>query len=366
MFCNDASAQLVLESYGQENDIAFVVKGGKLSLAKADLEPFTGQCGFIPLYLQAKELDKRLRYLDKMNQERLHPKYNILATTGRVYAHGDLAIQSLPCGGGIRECIVPAPGHVFVIVDYVMLEMVILAQALMRQFGYKSNLAELINTGGDIHRKVAAMIFNKDEANITGEERNYAKVLNFGIPGGLGATNLAKNARDFGLEWDDAESKQMRERWLDIFPEVKAFLNGYSQNPEGVWTGTGRYRKTSKYTELRNTVFQGLGADGMNLALKRLWLGGYRIVAVIHDEVLIEVAECEDYTEVVADIERLMIEGMQQIAPDMLIRVESAVSTCWSKKAVKTYDEDGRLVAWSPDTSLDISCPMERTGTATV
>ena len=182
---------------------------------------------------------------------------------------------------------------------------------------------------------------------MTDEERSHAKVLNFGMPGGMGPKVLCASAnKDFGMDWNEDDAIQMRNQWLDLFPEVMAFLDKGDTEPEGVWTATGRYRMTSKYTELRNTVFQGLGADGMNLALKRLWLHGYRIAAVIHDEVLIEVPVCDDYTAVVEDIERLIIDGLKQVAPDMEVRVESVVSTYWSKKAKKVHDDEGRLVAW--------------------
>ena len=169
---------------------------------------------------------------------------------------------------------------------------------------------------------------------MTDEERSHAKVLNFGMPGGMGPKGLCASAnKDFGMDWNEDDARQMRNQWLDLFPEVNAFLTKGDTESQGVWTATGRYRRTSKYTELRNTVFQGLGADGMNLALKRLWLHGYRIAAVIHDEVLIEVPVCDDYTAVVEDIERLIIDGLKQVAPDMEVRVESAVSTYWSKKS---------------------------------
>ena len=226
-----------------------------------------------------------------MQNPRLYPQYGILAKTGRCYASGDLAIQSLTRKGGLRECIIPSPEHKFLIVDYVTLELVMFAQALITQFGYESKLADMINEGSDVHRKIAALMFQKNEEDITGEQRKCAKVLNFGIPGGLGAKRLVKNAKEFQLNWTEAKAKQMKEKWLDLFPEVRRFLSNPAQPSQGVWTLTGRFRATSIFTELRNTIFQGLGADGMNLALKRLWENGYQIAAAIHDEVLIEIPQ---------------------------------------------------------------------------
>ena len=62
---------------------------------------------------------------------------------------------------------------------------------------------------------------------------------------------------------------------------------------------------------------------------------------------LIEVPEGPDYTADAESIERLMIEGMKEVVPDVRVAVESVVTTVWNKGAKKVV-EDGRLRAWSP------------------
>ena len=307
---------------------------------------------FIPVYLKAAWLRSRLsNYLVKMTCPRLHPEYNYLLQTGRVSNGGDLATQTIPRDGGIRECIIPTPGHVFICVDVCQMELLMLSQAMISQFGYESKLVEMINTGGNIHRKVAAMMFDKAEDEVTDEERSQAKILNFGIPGGMGAKGLCAAAKNgFGMDWDENMAEQMRRRWLALFPEVNAFLEEHHGEGAGVLTLTGRYRAKTERTQNRNTIFQGLGADAMVLAVWNLLpRSSYKVVNLVHDEVLIEVPMCDDYTEVVADIEGLIIDGLKQVVPDMDVRVESVVSTCWSKKAEKVYDDDDRLVAWFPE-----------------
>ena len=59
----------------------------------------------------------------------------------------------------------------------------------------------------------------------------------------------------------------------------------------GVTTLTGRVRGRVSFTQARNTPFQGLAADGAKLALWELIRAGYRVVAFIHDEILIELPE---------------------------------------------------------------------------
>jgi DNA polymerase I-like protein with 3'-5' exonuclease and polymerase domains len=189
---DDKNARTLLENFGQEKDISFVTNGEGISLATENLLPYREDFGFIPLFLRAKKIERYISCLNKMRQPHLYPQYNILAKTGRVYAHGKPAIQNMPRTGGVRECIIPSPGHAFVVADYAMLELVMFSQALKSQFGCEPELADMINDGIDIHRKVAAMVFDKDEDAVTATERNHAKVLNFGIPGGLGIERLRR------------------------------------------------------------------------------------------------------------------------------------------------------------------------------
>lgn len=340
----------ILAGYERTAGVYFERSGdGKISLSKDSLGDYCKEFPFIEHLLRLKEIERYQSYLAKMDKPVLHPQYDILLRSGRVSSSGDIASQTLPKRGGIRECIVPRPGSVFVVADFTMAELVVFANILQRQFKYDSELYKAIVTGKDLHRSVAAMIFVKDEKSLTGEERNQAKILNFGIPGGLGITGLRKSAKNnFLIDWSEADAYRMKERWLDLFPEVRSFLQPDRSDSFGVVTLTGRYRNSQQLTENRNTVFQGIAADGMKLALWRLWKAGFKIVNVIHDEVMLEVPIHSAYESIVADIEHHMRNGIEEIVSGMKIRVESVVTTRWSKSAEKIHDEQGRLAAWSP------------------
>jgi DNA polymerase I-like protein with 3'-5' exonuclease and polymerase domains len=69
---------------------------------------------------------------------------------------------------------------------------------------------------------------------------------------------------------------------------------------------------------------------------------GYTIVNFIHDEVIIEVPEDKNLPAVIADIERLMITGMQTVVPGANVRVETEVRRSFSKAdKVKSAKEAG-------------------------
>jgi hypothetical protein len=68
------------------------------------------------------------------------------------------------------------------------------------------------------------------------------------------------------------------------------------------------------------------------------------VVAFIHDEVLVEVPDCDDHRAAAEDISRIMIDSMRLVCPDVAIRTEYAVMKRWCKNAKAVYDEGGRLI----------------------
>jgi hypothetical protein len=118
----------------------------------------------------------------------------------------------------------------------------------------------------------------------------------------------------------------------------------------GVATLTGRIRGRVRYSQARNTPFQGLAADGAGLALFRLIREGFRVICFVHDEVLIELPDEGGY---VAEskgrcVERIMREEMARVLGcDLPVSVESSLSTCWSKDA-KLIVKDGKVFPWGP------------------
>jgi hypothetical protein len=118
----------------------------------------------------------------------------------------------------------------------------------------------------------------------------------------------------------------------------------------GVATLTGRVRGRVRYSQARNTPFQGLAADGAALALFALVKGGFRVVGFVHDEVLVELPDEGGYVSeaAVKRVEQVMVAEMEQVLGGLPAGVESTVSTRWSKQA-KLIVRDGRAVPWEPE-----------------
>lgn len=113
-----------------------------------------------------------------------------------------------------------------------------------------------------------------------------------------------------------------------------------------VSTVTGRTRGSVRFTQAKNTPFQGLAADGCKQALWELTKAGYRVIAFIHDEFIIEIPEADHYTHVAKDINEICCRSMEEFVPGIPVTCEYAVSRRWSKQAEATYDSSGRLIPW--------------------
>jgi DNA polymerase I-like protein with 3'-5' exonuclease and polymerase domains len=116
-----------------------------------------------------------------------------------------------------------------------------------------------------------------------------------------------------------------------------------------VETTTGRRRASVNFSQARNTPFQGLAADGAKLSLWRLYREGFRTVAFVHDEVVVELPESADYSAAADKVVRLLVSSMSEVMEsDIPVEVEFSLSRRWWKEAEEVRSEDGQLMLWEP------------------
>lgn len=99
-------------------------------------------------------------------------------------------------------------------------------------------------------------------------------------------------------------------------------------------TITGRVRGKVRYTETKNTRFQGLASDGGKLALFRLVKEGFKNVAFIHDQFLVEILDKgKEHNQTVADyIGKAVCEEMDKVLyGHTTAQAEPKVCDYWSK-----------------------------------
>lgn len=96
-------------------------------------------------------------------------------------------------------------------------------------------------------------------------------------------------------------------------------------------TLTGRIRSQVSYTQSRNTPFQSLAADGGKLALWNLIKAGFKVVAWIHDECVVEVPLAQE-KERAEEINRIMCQSMAQVLKHTVpVACKYHLADCWSK-----------------------------------
>ena len=302
-----------------------LMQGGEYSTKEEDLNQFRSN-RFIDTYLRFIRIEKTITFFkDLVGNSRVHPRYSLLRNTGRTSCSRP-NFQQLPREGDVRSLFLADEGKTFIITDYSAIELATLAQTLYDRYG-SSIMRTKINQGLDLHKYFASVLFSVPESSVEKWQRQAAKAANFGFPGGLGIETFTKFAKGYNIDINTDEAGRMKNAWFDAFPEMKLYLQG----EEGyVWTRSGRLRANTSFCAEKNTPFQGMAADGAKLALWNLTKAGFKVVGFVHDEIICEVPENEvEFKQ--KQMEKIMVDSMQNIVPDVKIKVESTVSKRYCK-----------------------------------
>src|ERR1051325_6512006 len=158
------------------------------------LEPLRAEYPIIGTLLEYRTVQKALTsYGENMIglinpvTKRLHADFRqIGAPTGR-FACTNPNIQQVPHAVEYRRCFSGHPeGRKLIIADYSQIELRILAE-----FSGDRGFIDAFNSGADLHRVTASQVFNVSLDQVTKEQRDFAKRLNFGVVYGIGAQRFA-------------------------------------------------------------------------------------------------------------------------------------------------------------------------------
>ena len=239
---------------------------------------------------------------------RVHTTYGqAIAVTGRL-SSSDPNLQNIPIrtaeGRRIREAFIAPPGHRIVSADYSQIEL-----RIMAHISEDAGLLDAFSKGEDIHRATASEVFGVPVAEVTSEQRRYAKVINFGLIYGMSAFGLAGN---LGIEREAARS--YIDRYFMRYPGVAKYMEhtralakrqGYVETVFGrrLWlpeinSPNGPRRGAAERAAI-NAPMQGTAADLIKLAMIAVarWVAaetlGTRLVMQVHDELVLEVPDSE-------------------------------------------------------------------------
>lgn len=303
-----------------------VTQTGKLCVAKNFLEEYKSH-PFISAYLKFKGFSKQQNFLNDLNAPIVHPRYNSIKVTARTSCTRP-NIQNMPRIGGIRECFIPEPGHVFIDCDYSTIELCALSAICLRLFKY-SIMADKINLQQDLHRYLASKIYNCSEEEVTKEQRQFAKIGNFGFGADMGIDTFIKHAAKSGYVLSIEEASKVKEAYLNAYPEMKQYFKR-ARGRDTLVTDTGFIRTGCSYTEYLNCGFQTKTAEGAKIMLYNLIKSGYKVVAFVHDQVLVS-HPTEDAERALEDVKRIMVESMSKVIIGVRVAVDGKIKSKFEK-----------------------------------
>ncbi len=270
---------------------------------------------------------------------RVHTSYSqAVAVTGRL-ASTDPNLQNIPIrtaeGRRVREAFIASPGHILVSADYSQIEL-----RIMAHISGDAGLLHAFAEGLDVHRATASEVFGVPLAEVSSEQRRYAKVINFGLIYGMSAFGLAAN---LGIERSDA--KNYIERYFARYPGVAQYMDetrklakqqGYVETVFGrrLWLAeinspNGPRRQGAERAAI-NAPMQGTAADLIKLAMIAVqrWLDNStlksQMLMQVHDELILEVPDAELDT-VKGELNRLMT-GVAQLKVPLEVGIGSGLN----------------------------------------
>ena len=310
------------------------------------LQPLAAEYPIIGTLLEYRTVQKALtsygeNMIEMINPvtKRLHADFRqIGAPTGR-FACTNPNIQQVPHAIEYRRCFSGYPeGRKLIIADYSQIELRILAE-----FSGDRGFMEAFNSGADLHRVTASQVFNASLDQVTKEQRDFAKRLNFGVVYGIGAQRFAMMT---GLSVPDAEN--VLRRYFATYRQLDAYLRDAANravSERQARTASGRLvrfrydendRQQISMTQRngKNTPIQGTSADILKRALRllkeELSDTNAQIVNIIHDEIVVE-ADADEAQAVAEKVERLMCAAGQEYLKSVPVKVETEIADEWVK-----------------------------------
>jgi DNA polymerase-1 len=272
---------------------------------------------------------------------RVHTEYmQTVAATGRL-ASNNPNLQNIPIrterGREVRKAFIPRNNdYLLVSADYSQIELRIIA-ALSEE----ETMIQAFKDGEDIHASTAAKVFNVPLSEVTREQRNNAKTVNFGIIYGVSAFGLS-NQTDLSR----TEAKELIDTYYETYPKLRKYMseqvefareNGYVQTVLGrrrylnAINGSNAIVRGAAERNAVNAPIQGSAADIIKIAMinihRKLSEGSYKskMLLQVHDELVFDI-----YKPELEELQKLIkseMEGAYKLA--VPLDVEIGVGENW-------------------------------------
>ncbi len=287
-------------------------KGGQISTSQENLEKLQDEHPIIDAILDFRKFEKlRSTYLEPLpklsdDEGRIHTTFNQMATaTGRL-SSSNPNLQNIPIKGKlgqrVRSCFIAEENRVLISADYSQIELRVLAH-----YSREESLVQAFKEDEDIHKSTAALLNNVALEEVSLEQRQAAKTINFGLLYGMGARKLAQD-----IKVSTKEASAFIARYFERFSGIKAFYDSTLEEAKEngyVVTLAGRRRQlpdlfsqsrmaqTLAERQAINTLIQGSAADIIKIAMLNVYsdteLKSYdaQLLLQVHDELILSVPQ---------------------------------------------------------------------------
>ncbi|MDQ3687519.1 MAG: DNA polymerase [Acidobacteriota bacterium] len=320
-----------------------------LHIKGESVQKLIGKFGMLPsLRPVANYLDMQLRpvVIESVTPDGVEEVYDITVEDVHEFiANGIIVhnctspnIQQVPHAVEYRRCFRAPEGRKLLIADYSQIELRILAHITEDQ-----GFIDAFNSGADLHRVTAAQVFKTPLDQVTKEQRDFAKRLNFGVVYGIGAQRFSMMT---GISL--ADSEEILRRYFSTYRALDTWLRAAAQRAireRTARTLSGRLARFKFDSEDRqaaslaqrngkNMPVQGSSADILKRALRllhdKIKDTSARIVNIVHDEIVVEV-DAGDAEAVAKTIEEAMCAAGEEYVTRVPIKVETEIADEWVK-----------------------------------
>jgi DNA polymerase I len=272
---------------------------------------------------------------------RIHGEFNPLGTDTGWFSSSEPNMQNIT-RGEIRTAFGASVGNVLVIANYSQIELRAAAY-----FSGDKRMIEAFVKGEDLHTKTASIVLGRSDKEITHENRQLAKALNFGLLYGQSAKGIVQyTGTRYGLEMTEKQAAKTRAIFFEHYDglarwHAKAWNEVECTEVVEGRTILGRRRlinpKASNwdcFQSKTNLVVQGACADGIKLALceirKRLPRSAW-IIAIVHDEIIVETPEAKA-EQVKKLLEKIMVSVFDKLFEKQVpIEVDAKICENWGE-----------------------------------
>jgi len=353
---NDQLAKVIFDDF-QEIPTK-VTKTGKRSVDEETIVYFANERNkeWAKVILEYRRTEKMLTtYIDKFyeladSNSRVRGQFHMIGTvTGRL-SSSKPNLQNISKDSRVLRMFTATQNYKFFYFDFSQIELCIAASVANER-----TMIKMYKDGKDIHRFTASKILNKPESEVTKDDRQKAKAVNFGFLYGAAAETFQRTAKaDYGVNIPITQCERFRKTFFETFSDLSSWyelVKSEVKRTGCIRYPTGRIRhlgiggsyedKTGDiFRQAVNSPIQGGASDIVVYSMGELYSIirkrklPARFILTVHDSVLLE---CWDREDVMEELRGCLDLIMNDVLPNKFtwlkvpMRVDVNIGSDWSK-----------------------------------